>query len=381
MIITTTAELETYCQRWQQQDFITVDTEFMREKTYWPILCLIQVGDAKEAVAIDPLATGLDLTAFYAVLHNSKVTKVFHAARQDIEIFVKLSGKVPAPIMDTQVAAMVCDFGEQVSYETLVQKLCNQALDKSMRFTDWSLRPLTDAHIRYALGDVTHLRVVYTKLMQQAEKSGRLNWIVEEMENLSDIRTYQLEPYEQYHRLRARTNKPKFMAILRELAAWREIAAQARNVPRGRIVKDDALLEIASQPPQHNDDFEKYRQARGMIANRDKPEIIAACAKAANADPKTWPEITTPKPLSQQQAALAELLRVLLRIQADSHGVAAKLIATSDDIDLIVREKDAECPALRGWRAEVFGHTALELRAGKIALAFDKKGLKLIPAT
>ncbi|TAH38317.1 MAG: ribonuclease D [Alphaproteobacteria bacterium] len=378
MIITTTAELNKYCAAWSKEPYITVDTEFMREKTYWPILCLIQVGDKNGAAAIDPLAKDLDLSPFFDVMRNESVIKVFHAARQDIEIFVKLMGSVPHPVVDTQVAAMVTGFGEQASYETLVQKLCGQQIDKSMRFTDWSQRPLSKAHIEYALGDVTHLRIVYEKIYDKAKNSGRVEWMLEEMNDLTDIATYQLDPYKQWERIRSRTQKPKFMAVLRELAAWREQAAQSRNVPRGRICKDDALLEITAHPPHAIEDFERYRHARGMIANRDKPEIIEACKRALATPQSEWPHVETPRQLTQQQSALGELLRVLLRIKSDEHGVAAKLIATSDDIDQIVRHQDDHCHALRGWRMEVFGKDALALREGKLALSIDKKGLKLL---
>lgn len=378
MIITTTADLSRHCVAWAKQPYITVDTEFMREKTYWPILCLIQVGGMDGAVAIDPLAKDLDLTPFFDVMRNESVIKVFHAARQDIEIFVKMMGSVPHPVVDTQVAAMVTGFGEQASYESLVQKLCGQQIDKSMRFADWSHRPLSKAHIEYAMGDVTHLRVVYEKIYDKAKNSGRLEWMLEEMNDLTDLATYQLDPYKQWERIRARAQKPKFMVVLRELAAWREIAAQARNVPRGRICKDDALLEITAHPPHEISDFEKYRHARGMIANRDKPEIIDACKRALAIPQNEWPHVETPRQLTQQQSALGELLRVLLRIKSDEHGVAGKLIATSDDIDQIVRHQDDHCHALRGWRMEVFGKDAISLREGKLALSIDKKGLKLL---
>lgn len=378
MIITTTSDLSRHCAMWAKQSYITVDTEFMREKTYWPILCLIQVGGTEGAVAIDPMAKDLDMAPFFEVMRNESVIKVFHAARQDIEIFVKMMGTVPHPVVDTQVAAMVTGFGEQASYETLVQKLCGQQIDKSMRFTDWSQRPLSKAHIDYALGDVTHLRVVYEKLYERAEESGRVEWMFEEMNDLTDLATYNVDPYKQWERIRSRTQKPKFLAILRELAAWRELAAQARNVPRGRICKDDALLEITAHPPHELSDFERYRHARGMIANRDKPEMIEACKRALQTPPDQWPAADLPRQLTQQQSALGELLRVLLRIKSDQHGVAAKLIATSDDIDQIVREQDDQCHALRGWRLDVFGKDALSLREGKLALGLDKKGLKLI---
>lgn len=378
MIITTTAELAKYCAQWAKEPYITVDTEFMREKTYWPILCLIQVGSSQGAIAIDPMAAGLDLQPFWEILQNQSVTKVFHAARQDVEIFVKLSGHVPKPMVDTQVAAMVTGYGEQASYESLVQKLCGKDIDKSMRFTDWSQRPLTEAHINYALGDVTHLRTVYEKIYERAQKLGRVDWMMEEMDTLSNPQTYIVEPYSQWERIRSRTQKPKFLAYLRELAAWRETAAQTRNVPRGRICKDDALLEIVAHPPQDIADFERYRHARGMISNRDKPEIIAASKRAAQLPSDQWPQVETPRPLSQHQAALSELLRVLLRIKSDENGVAAKLIATSDDIEQIVRGQDEQCTALRGWRMDVFGKDALLLRDGKLALSIDKKGLKLL---
>lgn len=380
MIITTTEELAKYCVEWAKCPFITVDTEFLRDKTYWPILCLIQVGWDGGAVAIDPLSRNLDLAPFFEVMQNTSVTKVFHAARQDIEIFFKLSGKIPAPLVDTQVAAMVCGFGEQVSYETLVNKLAHKTLDKSLRFTDWSLRPLSDGHLQYALGDVTHLREIYQKLFKQARDAGRLTWIEEEIKFLTDPGLYMVEPYNMWHRIRARSHKPKFLNFIRELAAWREIKAQQRNIPRNRIIKDDGILEIASYPPNELSDFSRYRQVGGMN-ERDKQDIIAAIQKANSLPHDQWPQVEQDRPMTAAQSALMELLRVLLRIKGDENGVAAKLIATAEDLEKIVKRQDNDCMALKGWRKIVFGDDALAMREGRLALSVDKKGLKLIPVT
>lgn len=378
MILTTTEELAKYCAEWAKSPFITVDTEFLRDKTYWPILCLIQVGWHGGAVAIDPLNKDMNLAPFFEVMRNKNVIKVFHAARQDIEIFFKLSGEIPTPLVDTQVAAMVCGFGEQVSYETLVNKLAGKTLDKSLRFTDWSIRPLSAGHLQYALGDVTHLLEIYQKLREQAEKNGRWGWINEEMQELTNPALYQVDPENMWLRIRARSHKPKFLNLLRALASWREIKAQQRDIPRNRVLKDDGILEIASYPPSEMADFSRFRQIGGM-SNKDKEEVIGVLAAALQIPQDKWPQPEQQRPLTQAQAALLELLRVLLRIKSEENQVAAKLIATSDELDQIARREDEACHALHGWRKEVFGESAMQLREGKLALSVDKKGLKLLP--
>jgi ribonuclease D len=379
MIITTTSDLSAHCEKWRKNAFITVDTEFLREKTYWPILCLIQVGDDSGAVAIDPLAPGMDLAPFFEVMQDQNVLKVFHAARQDIEIFVKLSGKVPHPIIDTQVAAMVCGFGEQVSYETLVNALTKNIIDKTQRFTDWSRRPLSAKQIDYALSDVIHLRPIYSELKERAEKSGRWSWIQEEVGVLSNPKTYSSEPYEMWERIRSRTNNPKFLAIVRELAAWREITAQAKDLPRGRVLKDEQLLELASDPPTSEDDYKKYRNFGSGLANQFGKAVFACVQKALALSPDQWPKIELKRGLPPAKAALLELLKVLLRVKSEEQGVAAKLIASSDDLEKITLNQDDGVPALLGWRRQVFGDDAILLRDGKLALSVDKRGLKTVP--
>ncbi len=379
MIITTTADLAKHCMDWAKQPFITVDTEFMRDKTYWPKLCLIQVGWDGGAAAIDPLAAAIDLTPFFEVLADTSVAKVFHAARQDLEIFYYLMGKLPSPLIDTQVAAMVCGFGEQVSYENLVSSLAGKQIDKSMRFTDWSIRPLSEGHIQYALGDVIHLRPVYLELERRAKQSGRWDWIREEMQKLETPDSYAIDPDQVWRRLRARSNKPKFLAYLRSLCAWRERKAQSRDVPRGRVVKDEGILEIASYPPKAPEDFKRFRNVYG-IGDQDRKDIIQAIESVNNSDPKTWPAVDIEKPLSQSQSAQLELLKVLLRVKADQEKVAAKLIATSDDLDEFVRG-DENSPLLQGWRHDIFGKDAVALSEGKLSLGFDKRGLKLVTST
>ena len=272
---------------------------------------------------------------------------------------------------------MVCGFGEQASYETLVNSIAKQQLDKSLRFTDWSIRPLSEGHIKYALGDVIHLRIVYTELHKQAERTGRLEWMLEEMQNLTNPATYSIDPKMVWQRIRARSHKPKFLNYLRELCAWREIMAQKRDVPRSRIIKDDGILEIASYPPNALGDFSRYRQVYGLN-EKEKSEIIELMQNAAKMPADQWPQVDQPKPLTQSQSALLELLKVLLRIKSDQNGVAAKIIATSDDLELLARGHDDQCSVLRGWRRKIYGEYALALRDGKLALGLDKKGLKLV---
>jgi len=371
--ITTTADLAAFCTEAAKYPYVTVDTEFLRERTYYSKLCLIQLafmGDGEDdAVLVDPLSDGLDLAPLYELLKNPDVVKVFHAARQDLEIFFVDQGVIPAPLFDTQVAAMVCGFGEQAGYETLVRKIAKEEVDKSSRFTDWSRRPLTDAQKTYALADVTHLRVIYEFLSQELEKTERQKWVAEEMGILNDPATYQADPDTAWKRVKTRTNSTKFLSIVRELARFRETYAQARNIPRNRVFKDDALVELASTKPASEKDLGRSRlllreARRGDIADG----ILNAVKVGLAADPENAPKIDTRREKLQVNPALADMLRVLVKAKADQSGVAQKLIATSADLDAMAGGL-RDVVALRGWRKEVFGADALRLCEGQIGLA------------
>jgi len=371
--ITTTHALAEFCKRAAAHPYVTIDTEFLRERTYYSRLCLIQLavpGDAREdAVLVDPLAEGLSLDPLYALLRDTGVVKVFHAARQDLEIFFVEGGVIPEPLFDTQVAAMVCGFGEQVGYETLVRKIARQPLDKTSRFTDWSRRPLSDAQMAYALADVTHLRVIYEFLAAQLQKSGRTKWVEEELQVLTAPDTYVVQPDEAWKRIKTRTNSGRFLAIVRELARFREGYAQSRNVPRTRVYKDDALLELASTKPKTLQDLGRSRlllreARRGEIAEG----ILAAVAAGLELAPADFPRTDGRRDALQVNPALADLLRVLLKAKAENAGVAQKLIATASDLDAIAGGL-RDGMALKGWRHDVFGADALRLCDGQVGLA------------
>lgn len=378
-LITTTADLAAFIRRMQAADYVTVDTEFMREKTYWPQLCLVQIGGPEEAAAIDPLAPGIDLAPLFELMADPKVLKVFHAARQDIEIFVHLTGTVPTPLFDTQVAAMVCGFGDQVGYETLITKLTPARIDKSSRFTDWSHRPLTDRQLTYALSDVTHLRPAYEKIRKRLTKTGREHWLEEEMAILTDPATYRLDPEESWKRLKVRTEKPRFLAVLKEVAAWREREAQRKDIPRSRVLRDEALVEIAAHAPTTVDDLARTRGLGAGLANgRYGTELLQAVSTAlAIPDkdlPRPEPRVDTPQGLGP----IVELLRVLLKMVSDDNEVASRLIANAAELEAIAADDHADVPALRGWRREVFGEAALKLKAGRLALAMAGRKVKLV---
>lgn len=362
------------------ETYITIDTEFIREKTYWPRLCLVQIGGRDEARCIDVLADGIDLSALYELLANDSVLKVFHAARQDVEIFVKLTGKTPRPMFDTQVAAMVCGFGEQVGYETLVNVLANESLDKGSRFTDWSKRPLTERQLTYAIGDVTHLRKVYEKLMDQLEKDGRAHWLREEMDRLCDPETYIVNPQDAYKRLKARTKKPKVLAVLKGIAAWREAEAQRKDLPRNHIVRDDALIEIAHHCPVATDSLERVRGMNKSLAHgRFGQEIIAIVKETLAMDPQSYPKPPKKKDLPKGLGPVVDLLRVLLKMKCEEFDVAQKLVANISDLEeLAAYGAKAEIDCLKGWRMEVFGEDALKLKEGKLSLAVSGKKIHLI---
>lgn len=378
-LITTTEELNAFCAALAQEPFVTIDTEFMRERTYYAKLCLVQLAGAAEAAAIDPLAEDIDLTSLFELLDNPKVLKVFHAARQDIEIFVNLTGRVPTPIFDTQVAAMVCGYGESASYETLATSLARAKIDKSSRFTDWSHRPLTERQIDYALADVTHLRIVYEKLADKLEKNGRTDWVREEMAVITDIKTYQIDPREVWRRLKLRSDSPKRRAVLRELAAWREQEAQRANLPRSRVIKDDTLLEIATHAPTNAADLARTRGLpQGWAEGRHGTALLEAIARALALPSSEWPTVEAKRILPNGAGAVFDLLKVLLRQVSDEHGVAAKLIATSDDLEILAAEDEPDIKPLQGWRRKLFGETALAFKRGELALTVRNRKIVTI---
>lgn len=384
--ITRTDDLALFCETAKSAPYVTVDTEFLRERTYWSKLCLIQLAlppsstsktPGGEAVLVDPLAEGLSLEPLYDLFRHPGTVKVFHAARQDLEIFFHDAGLFPHPLFDTQVAAMVCGFGEQVGYETLVRKIARANLDKSSRFTDWSRRPLSDAQAAYALADVTHLRVIYEFLSVELRKNNRESWLAEEIAVLEDPETYITRPDEAWLKVRTRTNSPRFLAILRELARFRESYAQDRDIPRSRVFKDDAMIEVASTKPLTEADLGRSRlllreARRGEIANG----ILAAVK--AGIEAKDMPQPRDEEPGKPGNAALSDLLRVLLKAKADASGVAPRLIASSADLDALA-SGDRDLPALKGWRAEVFGTDALRLAGGEIALSAKGGTVRVVP--
>jgi len=379
MLIDTTEGLAAFCERQTRADYITVDTEFMRDKTYWPLLCLVQIAGPEAAAAIDPLASGLDLAPLFALMAEPRVLKVFHAARQDIEIFVNMMGAVPSPLFDTQVAAMVCGFGDAVSYETLAGKLAGAHIDKSSRFTDWAHRPLTERQLNYALSDVVPLRSAYEKLAQRLEKTGRAHWLGEEMGELTDPATYRQDPAEAWRRLKIRSNNRRLLALVRELAAWRESAAQQRNLPRNRLLRDEAILEIAAHAPS---DVAELARTRGLGRNfaegRLGGEILATVKRVL-----ALPESAYPVPPPRHEpppgiGPLVDLLRVLLKLRSEEHDVAQKLVADTEDLERIAADDNAPVRALHGWRAEIFGRDALDLKHGRLALTAAGKKAKLV---
>ncbi|HEY0442454.1 MAG TPA: ribonuclease D [Xanthobacteraceae bacterium] len=369
--ITSNQNLAAACERLAQHPFITVDTEFLRETTYYPKLCVVQMASTDEAVVIDALADGIDLAPFFALMANEAVLKIFHAARQDIEIVWHRAGMIPRPVFDTQVAAMVLGYGDSISYDQLVHRITGDALDKSHRFTDWSRRPLTPEQITYAISDVTHLRDVYLALEAELEKRGRVEWVFEEMGVLTSPETYRADPENAWTRLKTRVRKPKEVAVLTELAAWREREAQARDVPRGRVLKDEVVADIAIHAPTTPERLAGLRSVpKGFERSRWGNDVLDAVRRGLALDPKTLPRLERGRHLPNGSATI-ELLKVLLRMTAEHHGVAAKVIATIDDLEQIACDAEADVPALKGWRRELFGEQALALKAGRLALAVE----------
>jgi ribonuclease D len=379
-MITTSHDLTKACARFAQAQFITVDTEFLRETTFWPKLCVVQLADDTGAEAVDALAPGLDLTPLFQLMSNTNVLKVFHSGRQDIEIFWNLAGLVPSPVFDTQIAAMVLGYGDSVAYDQLVQQITGIQLDKSSRFTDWSRRPLFDSQIEYALADVIHLRDVYRTLAEQLAIRGRTTWIDEEMQILTSAETYLQSPEYAWKRLKARIKKPRELATLIEVAAWREREAQARNVPRSRILKDDQLADIASKQPQTADALAQLRGIpHGFERSKAGLDVIEAVKTGLACDLAELPPIERPRPSPHNAAAVIELLRVLLKLVAEREEVAPKVVASQDDLEKIARGETTGIPALEDWRLELFGKYALDLKHGKIGIALSQGKVVLIP--
>lgn len=377
--ITTTEELSALCERLKAAEFVTVDTEFLRDNTYYSKLCLIQIADDDEAVAIDPLADGIDLTPFFELMANPNVMKVLHACRQDIEIFVNITGKVPEPIFDTQVAAMVCGFGDSVGYETLVGKLAGGQLDKSARYTDWSKRPLTDTQLSYAIGDVTHLRTIYRKLKIELEQTGRSGWVEEEMEPLLDPALYTIEPKDAWQRLKVRTSKPRFLGILQQLAEWREMEAQERDLPRSRVAKDETLFEIAAHPPKDVGQLDRIRGiANGFSRSRAGKSLMTAVEAALKIPDSELPRLdrTKPRPATPP---MADLLKVLLKIKCEKERVAMRMVANAKELEAWAAEPHkTDLKALHGWRNEIFGKDARKLMDGDLALTAHRGNIEVV---
>jgi ribonuclease D len=375
-LLTTTAELASLCAELARESYVAIDTEFMRDRTYWPKLCLIQLAGEARHAAVDPLAPGLDLAPLFELLADPAVLKVFHAARQDLEIFYNFTGRVPAPLFDTQLAAMVCGYGEEVGYETLVAQLAKARIDKSSRFTDWERRPLSPQQLAYALADVTHLRVVYQKLKQKLEETGRSSWVAQELAGLTTPATYQQPPEDAWKRLKVRSRDPRFLAIVQALAAWRERTAQARDLPRNRVLRDDLLLEVAANRPITLEQLAKLRRIN--LDRRGAPEVVEAVRSALAVPQAELPKAEPPPKPARGLGPLIDLLRVLLKLKCEEHHVAQRLVASSADLEAIAAEPEPEVAALKGWRYEVFGKAALALKRGELGLAIRDGRLALV---
>ncbi|MEE9587714.1 MAG: ribonuclease D [Hyphomicrobiaceae bacterium] len=378
-VITESKKLKQACDALSRNDHITVDTEFVRETTFWPVLCLIQMAGDGIEVIVDPLADGIDLAPFFKLMGDEAVVKVFHAARQDVEIIYHLASIIPHPIFDTQVAAMVCGFGESVSYSKLVARLLKEEIDKTSQFTDWRHRPLSKRQLTYALADVTHLRPIYEHLANELERSGRSHWLAEEMSVLTAPATYESHPENAWRRLKLRVKSRKSLAIMMELAAWRETEAQNRNLPRSRVIKDDAIYDIANQAPADKRQLVKLRTIHEGFARSERANaVLAAVERGLARDPKSVPPLKRGTPPTPRTTAIVELLRVHLKATAAHHGVATKMIATADELERIALEDSADVQALKGWRRELFGESALALKRGELALAMVDGGVQAV---
>ncbi len=373
-IISDTKTLAQICLEISKHDYVTVDTEFLRETTFWPKLCLIQMGWPGEAVIVDVQAIDIDLAPFFELMADESVVKVFHAARQDIEIIYKLGNLLPHPVFDSQVAAMVCGFGDSISYDQLVYKITGARIDKSSRFTDWAARPLSDKQLNYALGDVTHLRKVYISIKANLEEQNRAHWVAEEMEVLTSVETYDMPPENAWKRLKMRARKPRELAIMKKLAEWRENMARMNDVPRGRIIKDDMIYEIMFNPPRNEKSLSAMRSMkRGFDRNRYGAKLLEVIADALAINNDQLPVLPKPRQAPEGTAAATEMLKVLLKLTVEEEGVAAKVIANVADLERIAADDNADVSALHGWRFELFGERALKLKHGEIAIGFSGK--------
>lgn len=378
-LITTSAALAETCKSLARADYLTVDTEFMRESTFWPQLCLVQIAGPDDAVAVDPLADGIDLTPLLELLMDTSIIKVMHAARQDMEIFFHLTGDLPRPLFDTQVAAMVCGFGDQVGYEALVAKTTGARLDKSSRFTDWAQRPLSDSQLQYALGDVTHLRPAYETLRARVDEEGRSDWIDQEIDLLCDPAIYRVEPAEAWRRLKPKRNEPRYMAVLQAVAAWREHEAMTRDLPRNRVVRDETLLQIAARPPTDAAALDRVRGlSRGFSNGRLGVGLLEAVASGMALAPEMAPTAPQKPDLPSGIGPLTDLLKVLLKQRCEEHQVAQRLVANVSDLEQIAADDDADVAALKGWRRALFGGDALRLKHGEVALAATGTHVRLV---
>ncbi|WP_439272612.1 ribonuclease D [Pseudochrobactrum sp. HB0163] len=379
-LITTTQGLEEAVAQLSKSDFVTVDTEFIRETTFWPELCLIQMASAGTTALVDALAPGIDLAPFFTLMADTGITKVFHAARQDIEIIFHLGNLIPEPVFDTQIAAMVCGFGDAISYDQLVARITGVHLDKSSRFTDWRRRPLSEKQLDYALADVTHLRDVYLYLQSRLQQEGRTDWVGEEIRILTARETYDTHPDDAWKRLKIRLRKPVELAVLQKVAAWRERAARERNVPRGRVLKDDTIQEIAQQQPRDAEALSRLRTIpKGWERSSHAQGLVEAINEALNIPKENLPRLPKHHNAPEGTGAAADVLKLLLKIIAEDHGVAAKVIASSDDIEQIALKGDAaNVPALQGWRRELFGEKALQMIDGKIGIKFENRKIKTV---
>ncbi len=381
IVITNTADLAAACKRLAAHPYVTVDTEFMREATFWPILCLIQMAGPEDELVVDPLAPGIDLQPFYDLMADERVLKVFHAARQDVEIVKVQSGVIPKPLFDTQVAAMVCGFGDAVSYVTLAKDLAGVDIDKSSRFTDWARRPLSQKQLVYALGDVTHLRKIYKSLASEIDRAGRSKWLDEELSILSDPGSYETLPEDSWRRLKIKVRGRKSLAALIELAAWRERQAQSQNVPRNRVMRDESLYDIANQLPTETAQLSALRTlSDGFARSARAKDIVDAVKLGLARDPKTLPDVSSGTSLPPEKTALVELLRVLLKATAARHRVAPRLIAATEDLEQIALLDEPDVPAVRGWRRDLFGGDALRLKRGELAIAVRNGEVVMVQA-
>ena len=379
-LITETSKLIDACERFSRDSFLAIDTEFMRERTYYPQLCLIQIAGKDEAVTVDALATEINLNPILDLMANHKIIKVFHACRQDMEIFFNLNRRIPFPVFDTQIGAMVCGYGESVGYDKLVRQITGVQIDKSSRFTDWSHRPLSKQQLNYALSDVTHLRTVYESLLNQLEKNGRINWLNEEFQNVLNPKTYDIPLDQIWKRLKIKNGRPKFLILVRELCAFREKEAQNRNIPRNRVIRDDVLLDIAARSPSSSVDLAKVRSLSTQFAEgRLGKSILRVVAEASNIPESDAPQLEKLNKSKPQKPALIELLKVLLKHKSEDNNVAQKLIASTADLEAIAENDNANVLALSGWRKDVFGDDALLLKSGKIALSAAGDRIRVIP--